>query len=265
MNVQLETQHITREQALEIAKRAEEILKTRFGATRVIVFGSARGDAPWHEGSDLDLAVEGLPAKEFFSIWAALERELSPHLEIDLVDLKDVSPRMKARIFGEIEMSGDPILDLKRLIEDELDALREIVERMTQVNTEIQSPPSWLEMAGMSILVDDFYTGTEKIFERIALQFDGAVPTGPNSHAMLLNWMNKPRPGIRPAVIDDELWSWLEDYRDFRHFFRHAYRKDLEWYKLEPHVDSMPKIHEMLRAQLDQFFTALDQMKNDKQ
>jgi hypothetical protein len=39
MTTQIQSWPITREQALEIAKRAEEILKTRFGATRVIVFG----------------------------------------------------------------------------------------------------------------------------------------------------------------------------------------------------------------------------------
>lgn len=68
MSIQIQTPGVTREQALDIAEHAAEILKSRFGATRIIVFGSARGDAPWHEGSDLDLAVEGLPNASFWHI-----------------------------------------------------------------------------------------------------------------------------------------------------------------------------------------------------
>lgn len=255
---QVAERHVTRKEALEIADRCAELLEREFGATRVIVFGSARGDAPWHEGSDLDLAVEGIAPAEFFNAWGALDREIDVPLEIDLVELETAHPELRARILGEVETSDDPIENLRRLVEDELKALADITEHLAQVHRDANKPPSWTEMAGMSKLVHDFYTGTEKIFERIAVQFDGGVPKGEHWHAALLNLMNKATEGIRPAVVDDELWSWLEDYRDFRHFFRNAYRKDLEWYRLMPHVDRMPRIYESLRRQLDQFFETIE-------
>lgn len=52
--------HGRRAEALAAAEACIALLKERFGARRVIPFGSLMGDGPWHESSDLDLAVEGL-------------------------------------------------------------------------------------------------------------------------------------------------------------------------------------------------------------
>lgn len=49
-----------REIALSLAAKCTQVLKEEFGAQEVIVFGSLRGDTPWHSASDLDLAVRGL-------------------------------------------------------------------------------------------------------------------------------------------------------------------------------------------------------------
>ena len=48
------------QEALSIAEHCVEVLQKRFGAKQVIPFGSLVGDSPWHEASDLDLAIEGL-------------------------------------------------------------------------------------------------------------------------------------------------------------------------------------------------------------
>lgn len=64
-------------------------LLTAAGAREVYVFGSvAAGRA--HEGSDVDLAVAGLPPEHFFSTMARLENLFDR--SIDLVDLDDASP-----------------------------------------------------------------------------------------------------------------------------------------------------------------------------
>ncbi len=64
-------------------------LLTAAGAREVYVFGSvAAGRA--HEGSDVDLAVAGLPPERFFSTMARLENLFDR--SIDLVDLDDASP-----------------------------------------------------------------------------------------------------------------------------------------------------------------------------
>ena len=64
-------------------------LLTAAGAREVYVFGSvAAGRA--HEGSDVDLAVAGLPPERFFATMARLENLFDR--SIDLVDLDDASP-----------------------------------------------------------------------------------------------------------------------------------------------------------------------------
>jgi predicted nucleotidyltransferase len=50
----------SREQVLEAAEACKRLLRERFGARRVILFGSLAGQAPWHAQSDVDLAVKGL-------------------------------------------------------------------------------------------------------------------------------------------------------------------------------------------------------------
>lgn len=58
--------------ALAVARNCADRLRTRFGAERVIIFGSVTGDTPWHGRSDIDLAVEGLPPELFWRAWADL-------------------------------------------------------------------------------------------------------------------------------------------------------------------------------------------------
>jgi predicted nucleotidyltransferase len=64
-------------------------LLTAAGAREVYVFGSvAAGQS--RQGSDVDLAVAGLPPERFFSTMAKLENLFDR--AVDLVDLDDTSP-----------------------------------------------------------------------------------------------------------------------------------------------------------------------------
>jgi len=263
MSVQAQTPRVTREQALEIAKRAEEILKTRFGATRVIVFGSARGDAPWHEGSDLDLAVEGIKPSEFSRARAALERDLAPFLEIELVELKTVSPRMRARILGEFMMSEDSIPRLKNLVQDELASLNQIVADLEATLQRARRELTKDDKDLLAFRLQRFYSNIENIFERISVEFDGGVPRSERWHTDLLFRMTRPRAEKRPAVIDEALWSRLDDYMSFRHVVVHGYAIDFDPERLEAKAANAGETFAMLRAQLAQFFGALESHKEN--
>jgi predicted nucleotidyltransferase len=76
-----------RQQALAIADKCMQVLKEDFGAEKVILFGSLRGDGPWHEKSDLDLAVEGLSEQGFWDAYGALEKLMPDWLLFDLIPL----------------------------------------------------------------------------------------------------------------------------------------------------------------------------------
>ena len=84
-------------------ERAVAVLKAA-GAREVYVFGSA-AVGKLHEGSDIDLAVSGLPPERFFEAMGKAEDALGRTL--DLVDLDDASPfTAYLKEEGELERVG---------------------------------------------------------------------------------------------------------------------------------------------------------------
>lgn len=53
---------------------------------------------------------------------------------------------------------------------------------------------------GVALNLHGFYSGLERIFEKIASSIDEIVPSGANWRQELLNQMNTEVPGLRPAV-----------------------------------------------------------------
>ena len=83
--------------------RAAAVLKAA-GAREVYVFGSA-ATGRLRPGSDVDLAVSGLPPERFFDAMAKAEDALDG--ELDLVDLDEPSPFTRyLREEGELQLVG---------------------------------------------------------------------------------------------------------------------------------------------------------------
>lgn len=245
------------EEALAAAELCVKLLHSQFGATRVVPLGSVRDRLSWHESSDLDLAVEGIAPEQFFRAWSSLRKVMSPSLQVDLVALETANPRLRDRILNEENMSADPIVRLRGLIENELQSLQQIVNLLVEAQSELCDPPSQFQLNGLASYVYKFYTGCERILERVVTQIDQQLPQGAYSHANLLAKVAQPLPDLRPAVIDAELWDQFQTLLDFRHFFRHAYGFTLEWLSLKPLVEAIPQVLEIFRQQLSQFFDQL--------
>jgi predicted nucleotidyltransferase len=244
-------------QVLETAQACIQLLQERFGARRVIPFGSLVGRGPWHDRSDIDLAIEGLPPDDFFSAYSACRDLLPRGIDLDLVPLEDAYPEMRARILGEVEMPDDEVLALKSLVEDELNALERVEEEMVKLLNESSDPPTRTELRAIASILHEFYNGVESIFKRIVVYLGGRMPRGEYWHADLLNRMAEEQKALRPAVLTGPLRARLKEYLEFRHFFRHAYGYTLEWRKMRPLAEGMPKVLEMLQGQLNSFFEAM--------
>lgn len=89
-----------REVAWTVAQQAARILKEKFGATRVIAFGSLTHGAWFHARSDIDLAAEGIAPEAFWRAWCTLDT-LGSSFEIDLIALESASEHLRARISQE--------------------------------------------------------------------------------------------------------------------------------------------------------------------
>jgi predicted nucleotidyltransferase len=228
-------------------------LKEEFGAREAYVFGSLAGQSPWHSRSDIDVAVEGLAPKEYMRALSALYRLLPEGLELDLVALEDAPPELVARIRGETKMSEDPKEALKKDIADELIGLGRIVDQAKLLLGQLPQATTFVEVNAAGKLVHDFYSGAERIFERIAIRLGPGLPVGESWHILLLRAMESGAEGIRPAVIDHKLALRLVDYLRFRHLFSHTYGYELEWDKLSPLIEGLEEMFKLLRQQLEEF------------
>lgn len=246
-----------KEQVLAAAQTCIRLLKERFGARQVILFGSAARPDTWHEYSDIDLAVEGLASDKFFVAYSACRDLLPRGVKLDLVPLERAYPELRARILGEVEMPDDPVQAIKALAEDELVALGRVAQEMDDLLAACAQQPTRTDLRAIASILHEFYNGVERIFQRIAIGLGEGLPEGSNWHADLLIQVAAAREGMRPAVIDEPLRARLKDYLDFRHFFRHAYGYTLEWNQLRWKAEMLSDTLTMLRDQLHVFFDAL--------
>lgn len=80
---------------------AVAILK-KHSVKRIILFGSLSREGRFHRGSDIDLAVEGIPAKKFFR--AAADLMMGLDWPVDLKPLEDVDAFFREKILAEGEV-----------------------------------------------------------------------------------------------------------------------------------------------------------------
>jgi predicted nucleotidyltransferase len=247
----------SREEARHLAERCAKLLREQFGVQRVILFGSAAGDAPWHSHSDLDLAVEGLRPENHLAALNSCYELLPPGLELDLIPVESAWPELRARIEGEIKMPEDPMEALTFEIQSELHNLERVVERLVKFLAHAPNEPDEMQVQGAGKHLHDFYNGVERIFERIAVRVDEDVPVGSNWHTLLLQRMGQPFGARRPAVIDRPLEIELSEYLRFRHVFRHTYGYDLEWERVQELGQALPDVLKTLKTQVEAFLSAL--------
>jgi hypothetical protein len=149
---------------------------------------------------------------------------------------------------------------LKADIEREWKNLERLVLTMDDLLKKASSEATEIEIRAAGSLVHDFYTGLEKVFERIALKIDGDLPAGADWHVQLLQWMATPLEGIRPAVISDEEAERLEEYLRFRHLFRNIYGFELKWERIKPLAQGLEGLFRSLKAQIAKFKGFLDSL-----
>jgi predicted nucleotidyltransferase len=247
-----------RQEALAAAIRCAEILKSRYGAKRVIPFGSAVGESPWHARSDLDLAVEGLSSEALSEAERELEAIVPTWLEVDIVPLEHAYPEVRARILGDRSMPEDQYLALKARLEEELIGIERIVQGLEAALERAGEEPDEFATRALASYVDDFYKGCERLCERVAVTLDGGLPQGERWHQMLLGRMGEAGGKGRPSVFGGSLLLDLDEYRRFRHRVRHIYGYELEAERILALARGVKSILPRIVASLSAFHTWLE-------
>jgi hypothetical protein len=153
--------------------------------------------------------------------------------------------------------SKNGVAVLRTRIEKELRQIKKVVERVEKGVSELSQEPPDMIVVGLAGYIHSFYNGLEKIFDLIAEYVDNFVPPDKAWHKELLKQMTLEIHGVRPAVLTAELASVLEDYLEFRHFFRHSYSFDLDWDELKPKAENLKPTFEKLEAAFQRFFVFL--------
>lgn len=90
------TERAQREVLLKRVAEAATLLKSKFGAQRVILFGSLAHQAWFVPNSDVDLAVEGLTG-DYWQAWRSVE-EIISNRQVDLIEIETASNALRKAI-----------------------------------------------------------------------------------------------------------------------------------------------------------------------
>jgi len=86
-----------RDRLLNRVREAVAVMKSRFGVRRVILFGSLAYPFSSVSVSDVDLAVEGLAADDYWRAWGLAEEVINDR-PVDLVEMERASEALRRAI-----------------------------------------------------------------------------------------------------------------------------------------------------------------------
>ena len=151
--------------------------------------------------------------------------------------------------------------DLQQLairIRQEMTAIDYILKRAAAGLAKALKESDDLYLDGIALNLHGFYSGVERLFERIAVHVDGNTPQGANWHQLLLQKMTEDIPGLRPAVISEEIRQQLDEYRGFRHIVRNVYAHKFDAVRLGNLARKAPIVFDQLRKEMHSFADFLE-------
>ncbi|NJN87799.1 MAG: nucleotidyltransferase domain-containing protein [Leptolyngbyaceae cyanobacterium SL_7_1] len=91
------------QRGMQVARQAAQLLKSQWGATQVVLFGSMLDTTKVHADSDVDLAVWGLPEGDYYRALAEL-LDIDPEFSIDLIEVQLAKPSLLSVIQLGVEL-----------------------------------------------------------------------------------------------------------------------------------------------------------------
>ena len=157
-------------------------------------------------------------------------------------------------------MGARKFLLLKADIDREMAQVEHLLEESRSDLSGVGEVPSRLEVRGVASVLHDFYSGVERVFERIAVELDGELPRGADWHSQLLNRMEEDVEGVRPRVLTSNLAERLRTFLRFRHLFRNIYGGQLHWERTTELLAEVDEVWPLLKQEMQEFTGVLRQL-----
>ncbi|MBF0558386.1 MAG: hypothetical protein HQL08_06360 [Nitrospirae bacterium] len=157
-------------------------------------------------------------------------------------------------------MRKERIQDLVSEIRDELkliDVLINDIEDTVRETPRAESKKKRIYEESLALKLHNFYTGCERIFQKIADDINGGVPRTMDWHKRLLKIMSLEIEGIRPQVISAVTEKALEDYLAFRHIVRNIYGFEIDSERLKLLSGNLNKTYKNFQKDLRNFLDFL--------
>ena len=278
------------QRAWQTAYRVAAMLYKDFGATQVAVFGSLAGQKWFSKGSDIDIAVWGMPSDLYFRA-VAQTIGFSQEFRIDLVNFDNCKGQFRERIQNQavpIEKNGicfntttahdcqgtlirreeTNVVNQEELIQRISDGYTNVADAVRLIGEALQNiedaPARYRRSIELEIAryLYDFYKQLENIFERIAREVDRSLPAGEEWHKALLQQMAEPRP-TRVPVLSQETCVELQDLLGFRHVFVYIYGAKLDYEQMLKNAERVNKVFPSVSKELNTFIAYLKNEEND--
>ncbi len=107
-------------------------------------------------------------------------------------------------------------------------------------------------------VMHDFYNCCERVFRRIGAEMNGTAHRGEAWHKELLFRMTVSVPGIRPAVISEDLAAELDEFLSFRHLFRNIYGFEFKGDRVTRLGRRLDGVSRRFESEIKAFLTSLD-------
>jgi hypothetical protein len=132
------------------------------------------------------------------------------------------------------------------------DIVNRVLHRAAQMASE---QPITIEAT--SFQINNYYSAVEDLCRIVAAAFENNIADLSRWHSELIDRMTLDVAGVRPPLLSDETAQLLHRLRSFRHFFRHAYRVELDEGEVRKNLERLKEAHPRLLADVEQFLSQL--------
>lgn len=130
----------------------------------------------------------------------------------------------------------------REYIEAEYEAIEKTLATLPQKPL---SQLSELELAGVAVLLNNFYNGIENILKQTFKKLSLKLPEGSSWHQDLIN------SSINESIISEVLAEEISEYMGFRHFVAHGYAFNLNAERLQELTNNVLKTFEKFKEEIN--------------